>query len=254
MKTYLNRFYLLLLPIVISLFFVQCNGDKTNLILKQIAIETNKLCPILVDEITVLDSCEALPNKVFRYNYTVDTDSMPETNMAIFELSLRKQAIHNAQNATDVGTKNIMALKSNIKQRYFDNRGRIILEYTITPEEYNKKPDMQSDEYVYNEIREIVDASKSELPIIDDLEVLTKVESVYPRTLVYNFTRTSSVKPASFDSIEFKENERVIITENIKSNIFSSLLKDANISYKYKFTDKNNEYLCTLDISPEDYK
>lgn len=254
MKTFLNRFYLPLLLIAIGLFFVQCNGDKTNLILKQIAIETNKLCPMQMDEVTVLDSCEALPNKVFRYNYTIDTDSMPEINMAILELSLRKQAIQNALNATDVGTKNIIALKTSIKQRYFDNRSRIVLEYTITPEEYIKKPDMQSDEYVHNEIKKIVDASKSELPVIDDLEELTAVEIFYPKTLVYHFKRTDFVKPASFDSIEFKANEKATIAKTIKSNIFSTLLKDANIAYKYRFTDKNQQYLCTLDISPEDYK
>lgn len=254
MKVTLNRIHLPLIVIAVSLFFVQCSGDKVNFILKQIATEENKVAPIELDEVTTFDSCQALPNKTLRYNYTLASEqSFQKEEIPMFALFQKKQLISDIEQNPST-YKTLIDLNTIIQYAYFDKRGNEIAIITVTPEMYNSKPDRQSDEYVYNGIKEIVEAYTPQLPQIDERENFTEIKVSYPKTVVYNLERINFMKPSSFDSIAYKAEEKVTRIKNIKNNLFTEQFPDANISYHYIFYDQNRQYLCTLDISPEDYK
>lgn len=253
MKNTLNRFYLSLSTIVISLLFVQCNGDKTNFILKNIANEVNKSCPTTLDEITRLDSCQALPNKILRYNYTmIDQEALSSQEMEVFKLYQEKYLLSDIlQSRSELQV--LFDINTTFQYAYYTESGKELATITIGPDEYNKKHDIQSDKYVHNQITKIVDVLKQQLPMVDDEEEFLEIKTAYPRTLIYYVKKNNIVKPAPFDSIAFIKTEKEAITKNINNNIFSTLIDSANISYQYKYIDKEGEYLCTLSISPEDY-
>lgn len=144
-------------------------------------------------------------------------------------------------------------INTTFQYAYYTESGKELATITIGPDEYNKKHDIQSDEYVHNQITKIVDVLKQQLPMIDDEEEFLEIKTAYPRTLIYYVKKNNIVKPAPFDSIAFIKTEKEAITKNINNNIFSTLIDSANISYQYKYIDKEGEYLCTLSISPEDY-
>lgn len=254
MKTLINRFSLPLLCIIASVFFIQCSGDKINFLLKNSAEAVNKSCPEQINETTILDSCQALPHKVLRYNYTwTDVDSLANLDISIFELLNEKEIVsHIQQYPSDYGA--LLDINTTFEYAYYSNKGKLMTIVKVSPELYRKKIDMQSDEYVSAELNRVVGVVKSHLPFPDEIEELTDIAVLHPRTIVFNLREVMIEKTASFDTIEFKSKEKTTITENITDNFYYTLFDEANLTYRYLYSDKNGEYLCTLDIVPEDYK
>ena len=182
-----------------------------------------------------------------------DQEALSNQEVAVFKLYQEKYLISDIlQSKSELQV--LFNINTTFQYAYYTESGKELATITIGPDEYNKKRDMQSDEYIHSEITQIVDVLKQQLPMIDNEEELFEVKIAYPRTLIYYVKKNNIVKPTPFDSAAFMETEKKAIIENLNHNIFSTLLDSANISYQYKYSDKEGEYLCTLDISPEDYK
>lgn len=252
MKSCLNCIYSSLL-LVTGIFFMQCSGNNADSILKKAADEINKSCPIKIDEVTTLDSCQILPNRTFRYNYTMvfDEGFASQEKSTLEQRSKKPNYVQ--QNPTLL--KELIKIQTTFQHAYYNADGKEFAVVTFTPEQYNRKPDMQSDEYVYNEIKDIAKAFSANLPLeyTKGMEI-TRINTSYPRTVIYDVQNETIEKSDLFDSIQFKEQRILPLTQALRKNVFTTLLKDVNILYRCRYFDKNKEYLCTIEIFFEDFE
>ncbi len=116
------------------ILFVQCSGDaQLQKALKGMAEAITKDCPIVYDQYTQLDNCEALPNKVLRYNYTVDFDKLDITKEEL-EARMKPYLLSGVKVASDM-----KVLRDNdvsFEYSYKGKDGKLICEFRITPDDY----------------------------------------------------------------------------------------------------------------------
>ncbi|WP_162126647.1 zinc-ribbon domain-containing protein [Flavobacterium phycosphaerae] len=131
-------------PIVILLFVVcfwaALFGIRTLLKptvedeLAKVAENTNRGCPIQVDQYTRLVRVVAMPNKTIQYNYDLNEFTKAEVNIDTLKKyvfpSLLKNVKENPQ------AKVFRDNEITIKYKYKDKKGEVIAEYVITPKMY----------------------------------------------------------------------------------------------------------------------
>lgn len=89
----------ILAQFAVSYLFKKPSIDET---LMSAASEINKSCPIMVDAETRLDNCGALPNKVFRYNYTLVNYVKDSINIGVLEENLRPSLINSVKTSPEM--------------------------------------------------------------------------------------------------------------------------------------------------------
>ncbi|WP_449400560.1 hypothetical protein [Chryseobacterium wanjuense] len=132
-----TRFSLVFLIMVL----VSCNKEKTiDDELKEAAANMNKLTPQILNEGVRLDSVSALPNKVFKYNYTL-TDDVKENvtpeEIETFKKEAKEGALKVVKNSGDM-----QEFRNNdvtLQYSYFDKNGKLTADFTIAPAEYKGK-------------------------------------------------------------------------------------------------------------------
>lgn len=255
MKACLKNVPRSLLVIVTSIFFIQCSDNMAERKLREVADEINKSCPIKIDDITTLDSCQVLPNRTFRYNYTMVFDEIfSDQEKATIDLYQKsQQTAYLQQNPKQL--KALIDINTTFQHAYYNVDGHEFAVINFTPDQYKRKPDMQSEEYVYNEIEDIAKAFRASLPLeySEGMKIL-RINTVFPKTIIYDVENSNIEKSDSFDSIQYKEQRKLLLIYALRKNVFSALLKDAGILYQCRYFDKNQQYLCTIDIFPEDFK
>ena len=124
----------------VTLVLVSCKKEKTiDDELKEAAISMNKLAPQILNDGVRLDSVSALPNKVFKYNYTLTDDvkeSVTPEEIETFKSQAKAGAIRVVKTSADMEEfrKNDVTLQYS----YSDKNGKPTAEFTITPAEYKK--------------------------------------------------------------------------------------------------------------------
>jgi hypothetical protein len=124
-----------------TLVLVSCKKEKTiDDELKEAAASMNKLTPQILNDGVRLDSVSALPNKVFKYNYTLTDDvkeSVTPEEIETFKIQAKEGAIKVVKTSADMEE----FRKNDVTLQYFysDKNGKPTAEFTITPTEYKSK-------------------------------------------------------------------------------------------------------------------
>ncbi|GAB6011941.1 hypothetical protein [Viscerimonas tarda] len=120
-----------------TLLFTSCDKGK-SLLIKQTAEEVNKACPMSVDYMTTLTSCEFVPDKTLKYNYTVDTEAADLGDLTEFKEQLEIMIVAQMkQLMNQESSKALKLLDPTIVHSYKNKAGELITEITVTPEMYN---------------------------------------------------------------------------------------------------------------------
>lgn len=118
-----------------------CKNEKTvDEELKEAAANMNKLTPQTLSDGVRLDSVSALPNKVFKYNYTLTEDvkeSVTPEEIEAFKSQAKEGAIKSVKTSADMDE-----FRNNdvtLQYSYSDKNGKLTADFTITPAEYKTK-------------------------------------------------------------------------------------------------------------------
>ncbi len=118
--------------------FTSCTKEKdAGDELKEAASGMNKMMPQMLSEGVRLDSVSALPDKVFKYNYTLTEDvkeSVSPEEIDAFKKEAKEGALQAVKTSQDM--KEFRDHKVTLKYSYADKNGQPTAEFTITPEEY----------------------------------------------------------------------------------------------------------------------
>ncbi len=112
-----------------------CSADKlTTKLLSVLAEQTNKQCPMPVDELTMLDSMTVEAPRTLHSFYTVGVpkDSL---NMDLMDTQLKQVLITAAQNPQAEALRKVEVI---FAHSYYDIDGELFYETEITPDMYNE--------------------------------------------------------------------------------------------------------------------
>lgn len=102
--------------------------------LEKVVAETNKNCPMSLDQYTTLKNVVTLPNKTIQYNCQLNQITKAEIDMKIVKENVFPQLLKNAKENPQV--KSFRDNDVTIKYNYVDKNGEFVTEYVITPEMY----------------------------------------------------------------------------------------------------------------------
>ncbi len=91
-------------------------------------------------------------------------------------------------------------------------------------------------------------------PIMVDSETrLDNVISLPGKIIQYNYCIINFVK-SDIDTLQLKTALEPNITNLLKTNPQTKQLRDNDVIFNYLYKDKNNEYICQISVTPEEYK
>ena len=130
----MNKYLSIVLLSVLFIFtFSQC-GNTVDQELTKTAEFANKGCPKSVDEFTRLDSVNAMPGGIYRFNYTLSNLTIDDAT-AVKE-TLKPELIKNIQ--IDPSMKFFRENNVTLQYYYRSTDKNDLLNITITPSEYIK--------------------------------------------------------------------------------------------------------------------
>ena len=99
----------------------------------------------------------------------------------------------------------------------------------------------------------MVKKTKQQLPLFTEGSGISLIDcKTYNKTLEYT-TKLLNEDASRFDSIYFKSTNTPIVVDTLKHNPEMKYLSEHGVSIQYEYLDKNNKYLCTITILPEEY-
>lgn len=222
--------------------------------LEKIAQNINAHCPIIIDQTIRIDSCQALPNNVLEYNYTILFIDATRINRHEFKDEMRNTLLYNLQNNSDM--KNLIDNEVTLIYSCKDENGKSLGNLTLSPEDYKEpieKPRSLTESNVETVLDEMVKKTKEQLPLfIEDSGISLINCRTYDKTLEYT-TKLLNEDAARFDSIYFKSTNTPIVIDTLRHNPDMKYLSENGVSIRYEYLDKNNKYLSTITILPEEY-
>lgn len=115
--------------------FIKNNGDKIiDKVLVMTAQESNKSCPMMVDEYTRLDSVSAIPSKTLQYHYTLIGFDVSKLQEDAVKENLNNSILANVKSNADL--QQLKNMGTTFMYVYKDEKGTAIHEYKVTPEMY----------------------------------------------------------------------------------------------------------------------
>jgi len=114
------------------LFFAPPSYSK---ILAHAADEINKVCPIQVDQETILNNAVALPDNIVQYNYTLINYERAAIDTALLKQNMAPGIINNIKTSPQM--KLFRDNKTTLAYHYVDKNGVFVVRLVFTPERYN---------------------------------------------------------------------------------------------------------------------
>ncbi len=102
--------------------------------LMQLSNEFNKSLPIMVDQVTRLDTVIPMPGKVLTYNYTLVNMSLEQIDIVSLREYLRPRIINNIKTSDEM--KYLRDKGVTFVYKYYDDVKRFVFEVKVTPDEY----------------------------------------------------------------------------------------------------------------------
>ena len=113
------------------LFFKSPVYDK---VLVALANDANKICPMIVDEYTTLDSISVLPGNTIQYNYTLKDIEKLEIDQDILKKNIELNALEAVKKSPEMQM--LRKLRTTIVHNYKDENGVFIFEIPLTSDLY----------------------------------------------------------------------------------------------------------------------
>ncbi len=129
----------LIMAVAVAVLATSC-GAVVDKMLEKMAEETQKACPIRLDELTLMDSVKAESPKTLHYFYSINIprDSLgPDFDFGAMEQMLEQGALNSARSKDAAPLRKTKAV---LRHTYLDANGQLIFETDITPEKYGKQP------------------------------------------------------------------------------------------------------------------
>lgn len=226
--------------------------------LEKKAQDINDKCPIIIDQTIRLDSCEVLSDDTFQYNYTFLFIDATKIDRAEFKSEMKNILLYNLQNNDEL--KRLTEKDVNFIYSCQDENGKPLGKLTITPDDYKNPVTKPAVRKKYSEngdvekvLKEMVKKTKQQLPLFTEGSGISLIDcKTYNKTLEYT-TKLLNEEATRFDSIYFKSTNTPIVIDTLKHNPEMKYLSEHGVSIQYEYLDKNNKYLCTISISPEEY-
>ncbi|WP_026713804.1 zinc ribbon domain-containing protein [Flavobacterium daejeonense] len=105
--------------------------------LSKIANEMNKTCPMNIDQFTILNNVEALPDNTLQYNYTINNITKEEVKLDTVKKYLFPSILQNVKTSPEM--KSFRDNQVTLNYRYSDKNGLYITTYIVTPEMYEEE-------------------------------------------------------------------------------------------------------------------
>lgn len=250
MKKKLPRLVILLSTVILLLSGCMNNIDNA---LQERVNQMNRALPKMEDKYTRIDSCRYMGNLTIRYYCTIVDLPMPENTIPYHKEFGQIKAVSAIR--SDKEFLKHADLNLIFEYYYNDMQGKSLFSNIVTPEDYTKEVDENSDEYVCSVLTRITDSKKNRWPYYyNDETFLSKVEVSYPRTINYYINCSQFVLQESDDSIKFIKEYKPALVEDCRHDAFDLLLTNKDITYRYVYTGKDQKYLFTVIIKPDDYK
>lgn len=228
--------------------------------IEKVVNDINKHCPIQIDQTTRLDGCESLPNNTFRFDFTFLFIDATKIDAVEFRTQMRDILLYNIQCNPQMGP-----LKENHATfRYYcvDENKNSLGNLTITPADYSKPakkpgifdPTTITSDNLQKVLQDLVKKTKKQLPLFTEESGISLIDcSTFNKTLEYT-CKLLNEDVARFDSIYFKTTAVPAAVQSLKDNPDMKYFAEQGVSIRNIYLDKNNKYLCSIDIMPEDYK
>lgn len=221
--------------------------------------EINSRCPIQIDQTIRLDSCEAIPEKTLKYNYTFLFIDATKIDSEEFRSQMTDYIVYNTQMNDEIkplkdkGVTFIYSCK--------DEKGNCLGELTVTPDDYNQPvkkpitldPSFLNEDNIKNVLQEIVDKTQLQLPLFTEESGISMVDCrTFDKTLEYT-CKLLNEDASRFDTIYFKTTGVPAAIQSLKDNPEMRTFARQGVYISNIYLDKDSKYLCTITISPEEY-
>lgn len=110
------------------------NDNSVDKEMKLVADEINKMCPVQVDEETVLENTMAVPGKIFQYNYKLINLEKSAIQIDTFRKYVYPAILENIK--TNPSMEPQRKMKVTLKYYYKDKNGAFVDEYVVKPTDY----------------------------------------------------------------------------------------------------------------------
>ena len=110
------------------------NDNSVDKEMKTVADEINKMCPVQVDEETVLENTMAAPGKIFQYNYKLINLEKSEIQIDTFRKYVYPGILENIK--TNPSMEPQRKMEVTLRYYYKDKNGAFVDEYVVKPNDY----------------------------------------------------------------------------------------------------------------------
>jgi len=127
---------LLLIGILVAALQFTTRKDPFQRIIETTSAEVNKTCPVMQDAETRRESTEALPDKVFQYNYTLLQIYRDSIDVEMLYVSFLAAMVENARENPDLEL--FRKNKVTFSYHFNDRVGNFVTRIKVKPEDYLK--------------------------------------------------------------------------------------------------------------------
>lgn len=137
-KIFKKQIFLFALVLSLGFTFTQCSKETAVQKFLEVQVQAlNAQCPVTVADGLILEKCEALPGKVFRYNYTIkNVDPVVLGDTTQFKNSAKVAVVESLKSMPEMKQFNDHGVT--IIYRYNDATGKYLYQLEIAPEDYKK--------------------------------------------------------------------------------------------------------------------
>lgn len=131
--------YAALLIVICTAFVVQFvifKKPSFDKVMIKTAAELNKTCPAMADKDTRLDSAEVLPERTFKYHYTLVHFNKDSVDLELYQLSIQPAILNNARHNPNLEL--FRKNKVTFVYDFRDSKGAPVTSIVVTPEMYRK--------------------------------------------------------------------------------------------------------------------
>lgn len=264
MKVIGKNFPILILLFLIGFSFVQCT-DKTQKFIDNLVEDANKDNPRMMDRLTRLDSCEALPGHTMEYNYTLLFSASEGLDSVQFKANMTPHLIYNLQRSGEI-SKVLRGMDVTFIHSYKNEDGQQAGYIVIRPDDYKKEmvdieavkshgSEFLNKNNLSESLQTIAGAMQSKLPLRMKEQNLTIIDCQVHNgnTLSYTYQLTDKSK-ADFDSAQYKSTAYANAVKTLTNAPIIQKIAENGAHIRYIYLDKDENYLCRIELSSEDLR
>ncbi|MDU1903455.1 MAG: hypothetical protein E6772_01620 [Dysgonomonas sp.] len=265
MKKCIKNLTVVFFILFFGLTFMQCT-DKTQKFVENLVADANKDNPRMMDKFIRLENCEALPGHTMRYNYTLLFSTSEEVDSIEFKKNMTPYLIYNLQRSGEIS--NVLRdMDVTFIHSYKNEDGKQIGYIVLNPEDYKKEvvdvqhpmsshgSDFLEKDNLEESLRTIAASMQPKLPLNmkEQNLIITDCRLYKDNVLGYTYKLTDQ-SVANFDSVQYKQTAYTNAVQTLKNAPIMKKMADNGAHIRYVYLDKDENYLCRIELSSDDLK